>query len=378
MIHHYLTMFKYELKKYWVHWRRIVASLLIMASIAIILSLFAINLQKKQTLASHFTIGIVNQDDSKEMKMFSSLLEQSQEKFEGYSIQFIEEPEAKELLSRGKIVAYIIFPQNFVHDVMVGTNSPITLVGRDDYILTWLVTQSLAQSAAAYLSAAQSGVYATIDYANEHQKQWTDFNQEIVLPINIVFIQKILARDKMFDTITLSQTGSLSRAEYIQTSAIVLLTLLFVASNMDLIRKTRSQGVLLRYRSAGISSFSITVLRFFALWIVILLCTLPLIVIWGSLQLLFSFAVAAFALLSDVLFDEFSGYFMFFSSLIMLFFSGGIIPLVYLPKLFLGLRYLTINYYMLNRSIVSSGLLLLFSLICLLVTWRMTQRKVIR
>ena len=118
------------------------------------------------------------------------------------------EQEAVAALERGEVTAVLVLPENFIRGVMWGDNPDLRLIVAGDRPLESLLLLWVGQSASDILSAFQSGVYAVLDLYEEAPPPGLTRDQ-VVLDINLEYINLALNRSELFQTRELLATGAL-------------------------------------------------------------------------------------------------------------------------------------------------------------------------
>ena len=118
------------------------------------------------------------------------------------------EAQAVAALKRGEVTAVLALPENFIRGVMWGENPDLRLITAGDRPLESLLLLWVGQSASDILSAFQSGVYAVLDLYEEAPPPGLTRDQ-VVLDINLRYINLALNRSELFRTLEIPATGAL-------------------------------------------------------------------------------------------------------------------------------------------------------------------------
>ena len=308
--------------------------------IAAVLWYGILELSDRGSLFEPFTLGVVDNDGTPELIFVFDF-------FNEYVIdlEFMESDEALMRLSAGDIPAFVELPSRFTQDVFQGINSPFTVHVDSRFPLQGNLVQLLASGGIAYLSASQAGVYATLGYAHDAGVSWPDVQRNLLIPVNMAFLQEMLRFDDIFRR-ELVQLIEGSVTDYFIVRFAVfwhILSLIILAKFLP----AYSPGMLARFKLAQIPWWQIGGIKWTALFIVLVLISIPImpfIGILGALSL--SAFVTAFGLLVGN-----NPLLTFFSALLMYFASGGIIPFVFLPRELLAMRWVSINYWIASGNI---------------------------
>lgn len=199
-------------------------SLVLLLGLCVILSSVATSFTENDSDEA-FTIGITGDTDSSLIDLAVSAFESSQGS--SLSLQFsqMSEKEAQNKLSSGDIEAYIILPEDFVDNALLGSLEPVTYVttpGNTGVIpmlkneLTKVVTDILVYS--------QKGTYGVGDalISNDHD----DLAYEYINEIAIDYATLALSRQETYTIEMLSTTDDATTAEYFMCGLSVLLIML--------------------------------------------------------------------------------------------------------------------------------------------------------
>ena len=249
------------------------------------------------------------------------------------------EEEAVAALRRGEVTAVLALPENFIRGVMWGDNPDLRLIAAGDRPLESLLLLWVGQSASDILSAFQSGVYAVLDLYEEALPSGLSRDQ-VVMDINLVYINLALNRTELYQTRELSATGtlpislhySLSLLSYFALSAAPLFVPIYSGGWLRFQRRLRCAG-----RGVFVGYFSGTAAK---LPVLLLLLT-PALLLAGTGNLP---ALLGAALLMALFCSIFCGLcclaagsaagcgiLSFGISLLSLALAGGIVPPVLLP-----------------------------------------------
>lgn len=140
------------------------------------------------------------------------LLEQymgGMEDIRGYCrVEAMEEAAALRALKEGRVAAVLALPEDFIQGVRQGTNPAVRVIVDSGRPLESLLTLWVGQSAADMLSAAQAGVYGVLDLYDQGITGGLSWDQ-VMMEINLRYIQWILNRQEVAARQTVLPTGSL-------------------------------------------------------------------------------------------------------------------------------------------------------------------------
>jgi hypothetical protein len=334
-----IQMAALEIKGYLSAWRELLFFLLAGLIIGAVLWLAASELSARGSLFEPNTVGVVDHDAAPELIFVYDF-------FNEYIIdlEFMEKAEAQRRLRAGEIPAFIELPRDFTRDVFQGINSPFTVHVSGNFPLQGSMVQLLASGGIAFLSASQAGVYATLGYAAEQGMTWEDIQRTLLIPVNMAFVQELIRHDQLFRQEMLPLAAG-DTADYFLRRFVVFWHMLSLVA-LSKYLKGYSPGMTARFRLAGLPLWKMHLIRWSGLFSAVAFLSLPIMPVIGLAQALSAAVfVSAFGLLVGRLFGGGGGLFVFITALAMYFASGGIIPFVFLPRVLLPMRWLSLNYW---------------------------------
>ena len=251
--------------------------------------------------------------------------------------------EGLDALRKGEVTAVLALPENFIRGVMWGENPDLRLIVAGDRPLESLLLLWVGQSASDILSAFQSGVYAVLDLYDQAPPPGLTRDQ-VVLDINLEYINLALNRSGMFRQEAVSATGALpislhyalALISYFALAAAPLFVPLYSGSWVRFQRRLRCVG-----RGIGAGYLSAVAVGTGALF---LLLAPPLLLLGGENRPALLGAGLGIALFCSVFASlcclaagsaAGCGAAAFLTALLSLGLAGGIVPAVLLPE---GLR----------------------------------------
>lgn len=249
------------------------------------------------------------------------------------------EQEAVAALERGEVTAVLVLPENFIRGVMWGDNPDLRLIVAGDRPLESLLLLWVGQSASDILSAFQSGVYAVLDLYEEAPPPGLTRDQ-VVLDINLEYINLALNRSELFQTRELLATGALpislhyhlALLSYFALSAAPLFVPIYSGGWLRFQRRLRCVGcgVCAGYFSAVFAGLPVLLLPLVPALLLTGAGRLPLLLGAAVLMALFCSLVCALCCLAAGSAAG-CGMLSFGISLLSLALAGGIVPPVLLP-----------------------------------------------
>lgn len=261
---------------------------------------------------------------------------------------YLEEGEGRRRLERGEIFALMELPQGLLEGIMDGSNIPVTITFPEHSGLEASVFRELTEAGTSILGTAQAAIYATDDYLREHRLESSIGRAE--KDLNTIFMRYALSREGYFRTERISAAGDVTTAVYYGISAVVLILLLLGIPAAPIVRPYQ-RAVEQKLTLKGIGRVKRTAVRTAALTTLLLSASfLPFLYFLSKgyfaagAEAAAGWIIVCLAAAGWILFlYELCGnttasiLLLFFSTAVMLFVSGNIIPAVFLPESVNGL-----------------------------------------
>lgn len=292
-------------------------------------------------------IALVSEDDNPMVDLALKYVNNLDSVDSVCSFYVTDRENAYKALADNNVYAVAILPENFINDIMNGTNTPAEIILQENAGADIILFETLANAAAYALKTAQAGIYAGIDIIDKYELM--DSRGKIVNDLNELYINLALRRALLFDEDTVSATNELSLATYFGASATVLL-LLISCIGCSSFCKNNTHRISLLIKRHGIGEFAQVVLQclalsvcYFVIFVIPFLLFEFLYLEEAVLNVLFKalpvFFILIFSICSFSLFlfriakTPQTGILLLFAlSIVMMFFSGGILPTPFLPS----------------------------------------------
>ncbi|MFG6116352.1 ABC transporter permease [Halobacillus sp. MO56] len=218
----------------------------------------------------NIVVSIVDEDQTFETKSLINQLQDDETLAQQLDFEEMGKTEAEQELRAGNGTGAVIIPEGFTADLRNGTNTPIEVWLDDQQPLESGVLRLLLDSAASYISAAQSGVNAVYDSVIKPLDHSSD-RQQLLQQVIVTFTLEALDRNDLFDTNTLKR-GSVIGWERHAVMAVWMLGAwlalsLFIASRQSILH--RGVGDRLRTMNIGRSHIHITQVILYTLFLFI-------------------------------------------------------------------------------------------------------------
>lgn len=337
-----LTYFRLELKRACKRLPHMAAGAIVLMIMLGTIAFAASKMLYGEAALGRITVGVVLPDNDLVSKKLVSMLGSLDSVKSICDFQYMKEDRAIEQLKNGKIYGVMSIPKDFVQSIMNGTNMPVTITLPEGNTLESGIFKELTQAGARTLGSAQAGIYAGGQLLESYGLE--SFTGRLELDLNNIYMDYSLSREDYFRTVRVSATDDVEPLEFYGISAFVLYLLLaaipvsgylapetrVMSQKLSLIGVGPWTG--LAARTVGLASLmaaaSLPVLatavhlEFVELhWQI-----LPALVLvcLGTASMVLFFYEAAGTLMGGVML-------LFLGSVVLLFLSGGFLPLVFLP-----------------------------------------------
>lgn len=162
---------------------------------------------------SPIRVALVDEDGTKESRLFASLLEGTAA--DGAYIQIIalSKEQAQQLITQNEISTYFSFPEGFTADLYEGESVTIPIVGNPFRPTDSYLVKELVESMTRYIGAAQANILTIYDYAKKIDMS-KEQRQELMLQQFIDFTLYTLGKDKLLDKEILENVATSSSVHY--------------------------------------------------------------------------------------------------------------------------------------------------------------------
>ncbi len=299
-----------------------------------------------------FTVGVVNNDDFEELDKIFSLYNSTEKMSSVINFQLMEQNIANEKIISGDIPAYIIVPENFSHNVIVGKNQPVVIVGNENMWLQVNVVKMIVNIGISFLTTSQSGIYSTIDYSYDLGLTSQTIDEKIVMPINLQYAIALLGYGKFFQSELINPTGNVSFIEYYGMSLYIFLITLVSIGFLPTLNKSCNKNILIMYKPSPKPFYYYLLLKILSFSTVLGLISLPIVYFIGWSYIIILLLVSSFVFFINSISNNVivNSIILLFVAFISAFVSGGIVPMVMLPNIFNIINKVTVNYYLLNLN----------------------------
>lgn len=288
-------------------------------------------------------VGVVMPEDDKLAAMALSMVESLDSVGSLCEFQYVEKKEGEDFLKKGNIFALMELPMGLVQGIMNGSNIPITITFPKNAGLEASVFKELTEAGTSILTTAQAGIYSAGEFLTLHGNESSIRQAE--KDLNSIFMKYALTRESYFKTEKVSASGDVPVTVFYTISAAVLVLLLLGIPAAPIVRpygKVMEQKLYMigigRVKRTAVRTLMLTALLLLASAVPFLFCFFKGFLQGGAVSflmwLLICIAASGWILfLYELTGNTVAGMLLiFFSTAVMLFISGSIIPAVFLPE----------------------------------------------
>lgn len=340
-----LVYLKLELKRACKKLPHIAAGAIVLILLAGTVAFLASKLLYGEKAAGRITVGVVLPEGDvlaeKAVAMASSL--ESVKSICDFA--YIDKEAGIKELKAGNIYALMEVPQDFVQNIMNGTNTPVRIILPGGAGLEGRIFKELTDAGAKTLGASQAGIYAGDDLCI--MEGMTDSISKLEADLNRIFIGYSLPRTDYFRNVQVTATGDVDSIHFYGISAAVLF-LILCAIPASAYLAPSGQVMRQKLKLIGVGNATVIGVRILGLGMLMAAIAFPVLaaagglgwVTWSLTGILSIAAVCLSASSMTVLLYQAAGSLMggvmllFLAATVMHFLSGGFLPLVFLPASF--------------------------------------------
>lgn len=247
------------------------------------------------------------------------------------------------MLENTTALYFLIIPNDFVHGILYGANTPLEIITNDSTSANSFITNELFLSYGTYLGIAQAAVYSVLDVTRAAGYSDSEVSN-IQNAVNMTFLDRSLNKAEYIDNKAATLEGGYTVKQHYLSCA-VMLVLFFTGFVMMPFMKNYSNGMLMRLEIAKINKFHLLLQNLMCMFIATMIAYLPCHFIIGIQEkninttdipylLIAAFGVSLItAIIGTFGTQEFACNMMLFTATLLLaYIGGGIIPDALLPK----------------------------------------------
>ena len=280
--------------------------------------------------AGRITVGVALPEDDILAKQVTSMLSSLESVKSICDLSYMSREECLEGMENGELLASLLIPEGFVQDIMSGVNTPVPVLLPENAGVESRIFKELADAGAQTLSAAQAGIYAGDELLDLFH--CSEARAQLERDLNRLYLEYSLPRGELFRKTAVSASGDVKPVVFYAISLFILALMLSaipVSGFLQPLDPVLRRQLLL----TGVGPVSMILSRILGL---ALTGAVPFSSALPAALLLLSVSAASLAVCAFQAAGNRMGgvLFLFLGATALHFFSGGILPLVFLPSAF--------------------------------------------
>ena len=204
--------------------------------------------------SSPIRVVLVDEDQTKESLLFSTLLEETAAGNPFIQIASLSESDAEQLMERNEISTYFSFPKGFTEDLYEGESVTIPIVGNPLRPTESFVVKELVESLARYIATAQANILTINDYAKKTPMP-KDERQELLFQQFMDFTLYTLGKDKLLDEEVITNVATSSPMHYYLLSGWFIFLSIWLLSVFIILGKEEHRSMIVRMQLFGVTQW---------------------------------------------------------------------------------------------------------------------------
>ncbi|WP_252502516.1 ABC transporter permease [Sporosarcina sp. Marseille-Q4943] len=201
---------------------------------------------------SPIRVALVDEDETKESKLISSLLTETANGQNTIEIFPASAEEAGRLIDRNEISTSFTLPKNFTDDLYEGESVTIPMLGNPSRPIDSFITKQLVDSLARYIAAAQANILVINDYAKETPMPREE-RMEMMFEQFVDFTLFTLGKDKLLDEEVLKNSATSSPINYFVLSGWLIVFSVWLLSFYIVLADVESKSMAIRMKLFGVT-----------------------------------------------------------------------------------------------------------------------------
>ncbi len=165
-------------------------------------------------------VGIVASPDEPMLDWIMDILQEMKSTTASCEFKLMSEEDADSALRSGEISTAFIIPENYIHSLMVGENSPVIIrYHKDSVDIASFLIRQLTEAASSYIISTEAAIYSMQDYyaINGIEPLYDDAKA-----LNLIFLDEVIKRDHMIKSTKSYSALDLPLALYYTLAFLVL------------------------------------------------------------------------------------------------------------------------------------------------------------
>ena len=210
-----------------------------------------------------------SEDQTRVVVQFASTLDSIQSICE--FVYCDSEQEALHRMDNGEAQACIVFPDNFYEDADQGINTPATVYLRDTEVLSQRLFRGLLRDGVGLLQTAEAGVYAVLDVSEQYP---VGLDREKIGDLMLdLYISQLFAGSKMFRETVVSPFDTYRLPEYV-FGGLLFMTVLLPGLCFGCFYRPGQRALEQKLQISGIKAWKLSLSRVAAMTLMPWLCCL--------------------------------------------------------------------------------------------------------
>ena len=297
------------------------------------------SMREESKVTTKFQIGVVGTGSDFYLQMGLKAMDSIDSTRFSIELVEMEEKAAEDAMRRGKIAAFVAFPEGFLDAALHGEILPLKFVCTAGSVgLVSMIKDEFTQMVEIMLLESQKGIYGSGDAMNSLGLS----GSKVVNDISIAYAEFVFSRGNVYRATTLEAFNGLGMEGYLVTGlCIVLFLLICLTFAPMMIRRDHALGRMLCAQGRGViaqilcdfgvyllalAGIAAVVLAYLVFWMratvtgAMLLRALPVLLMLGAMM---------YELASDLV----SGVLLqFFTALVLCFITGCMYPITFFPE----------------------------------------------
>lgn len=300
------------------------------------------SMNEESKVTTKFQIGVVGTASDFYLQMGLKAMDSIDSTRFSIELVEMEEKAAEDAMRRGKIAAFVAFPEGFLDAAFHGEIMPLKFVCAAGSVgLVSMIKDEFTQMLEIMLLESQKGIYGSGDAMNSLGLS----GSKVVNDISIAYAEFVFSRGNMYRTGTLAAFNGLGMEGYLVTGlCIVLFLLICLTFAPMMIRRDHALGRMLCAQGRSVTA---QLLCDFGVYLLALACIAAVVLIYvvfwmqaavtgtmllQALPVLVMLAAMSF-LMYELASDLVSGVLLhFFTVLVLCFISGCLYPITFFPE----------------------------------------------
>lgn len=251
-----LRLFLLTLKKYFKMIPAAIIGSIIPATFIVILAIFASkNIYKSEKLVKADVALVTNDLSDKNYSRAMNFVENMESTSSTVRFVRMDMDEALDKLDNGEIVGIMHLPDNVVHNILDGEESPIEIIFPKDVSISTVFLSELSKSAISFLATAQAGTFTLGDIYSDIDMY--DSVYSAYDTVDLINLSYVLAREDLFTKKTVGVSGNTNIIAFYIASGILIFMLFLGCAFSNTLKYDEAPFMMLLHSNKVRSAFYI-------------------------------------------------------------------------------------------------------------------------